>query len=301
MNVLRRCAHAARDLIPMKHRAFKALRGIWNPPKSVWQHLTFHGPIDVAVGRSSFRMHHFGAQVENSLFWTGYGAEWEGTSLLLWAHLCRRSRVILDVGANTGTYALAAGAINPSASIHAFEPIERIFQRLKRNVELNGREIGCHLVALSDRDGMLPMYDSRSVHEYSASFDASMFEGSDYVVRNVRAVRLDQFAQGIGAADLDLLKIDVERCEPAVLRGMARTFESGARPSIIIEVLDDEIGGEVQQIIDPLGYALYRIDELQVVRRIDALVGNSGGNLFLTKHPLPDAITHNELKNLVSQ
>jgi tRNA1(Val) A37 N6-methylase TrmN6 len=42
--------------------------------------------------------------------------------LALWIKLCRQSETILDVGANTGVYALVAGAVNKKAKIFAFEP-----------------------------------------------------------------------------------------------------------------------------------------------------------------------------------
>ena len=47
------------------------------------------------------------------------------------------SDVIFDIGANTGIFALVSGAANPKARIFAFEPVSRVFEKLKGNVALN--------------------------------------------------------------------------------------------------------------------------------------------------------------------
>lgn len=283
----RAAARTIRDALPFKRQAFQALRSVWSPPQSVHRHLTFQGPFRVRAGRSSFLIDHFGQQVENSLFWAGYGGGYEGTSLLLWAMLAGHSRCILDIGANTGVYALAAAAVNPSASVHAFEPIERIFRRIERNVALNGFPIHCHQVALSDQAGTLPMLDSDSEHEYSASFDAVMFRDCPSVIRQVETRRLDSYR-----LTPDLIKIDVERHEPAVLRGM----DLANRPTILIEILDAAIGAEVEAIVAPQQYDFYRVDELRGIEPTHRLEG--GGNfLLLPLHTdFPRGMTHDAIR-----
>ena len=47
-------------------------------------------------------LHHFGAAVENELFWAGYGRSWEGAELRLWRSLVKHAEYLADVGANTG-------------------------------------------------------------------------------------------------------------------------------------------------------------------------------------------------------
>lgn len=281
-------AHRVRNAIPFKREAYHALRSVWSPPRAVHQHLTFQGPFRVRVGSAGFTMDHFGSEVENSLFWTGYGNGFEGTSLRLWASLVPRAKCIVDVGANTGVYALAAAALNPSAEIHAFEPVARIFDRLVHNVELNGFGIRCHKAGLSDKNGILPLYDTGDDHLYSASFDPDMLPGARS--GGVPAVRLDSFHIAP-----DLIKIDVERHEPSVLRGMRLDH----RPTILLEVLDDRIGAEIEDIVRPLGYDYYRVDELSGVEPVLHIVG--GGNVLLS--PLhtdfPRGLSHKGLRSAV--
>ena len=49
----------------------------------------------------------------------------------------KRASSIFDIGANIGFYALLAGAIKEKGSIFAFEPVSRIFELLKDNININ--------------------------------------------------------------------------------------------------------------------------------------------------------------------
>jgi len=130
--------------VPFKRELYTLIRPVFSPPKRVYQHLHFEGPIRVEVepGKSFTMMHH-GFEVENDIFWAGLFGGWEKTSLRLWHQLCAEADVILDVGANTGVYALLSKTTNPHAKVFAFEPVERIFSKLAANVELNGYDITC--------------------------------------------------------------------------------------------------------------------------------------------------------------
>ena len=90
-------------------------------PEAVFKHLHFEGPFDVAVDQlGSFRMNHYGERGQNELFWRGLSS-YEPTSIRLWRRLAARASVIVDAGANMGLYSLVAGAVNPSATILAFD------------------------------------------------------------------------------------------------------------------------------------------------------------------------------------
>src|SRR5690606_2225067 len=109
-------------------------------PESVYRHLHFEGPFTVRIdAEHEFRIISHGSVIENELFWAGYGQSWEGGSLKVWAALCRQRRgPILDIGANTGVYALAAKALAPKARVIAVEPVARVAAKLRANIALNG-------------------------------------------------------------------------------------------------------------------------------------------------------------------
>src|SRR4051794_4389930 len=138
--------------LPLKRELFVLIRRVGTPPKSIYKHLHFHGPFAVGSQKQSFKMVHYGYQLENELFWEGLQG-WERTSLAVWSQLCRQAKTIVDIGANTGVYALLAKTENPSARVIAFEPVERVFEKLAKNCGLNGLAIQCVRKAVSDADG----------------------------------------------------------------------------------------------------------------------------------------------------
>jgi len=222
-NVLRR--------FPFVHRA---IRSVWRPPERIYRHLYFDGVFTVEVSpAASFTMESRGHLLENDLFWSGFANGWEAEPLRLWRELCATSNYILDVGANTGVYALAAQAINPTAKVLAVEPSHRVVERLRRNIAINDFAIEIAEFAASDFDGTATFYDFPADHQYSASLERTM-GGS--VPLQVEVRRLDTIVR---FPRVDLVKMDVERHEPAALRGMQSILRD-SRPTLLIEVLDDE-------------------------------------------------------------
>ena len=199
--------------------------------------------------------------VETDLFWNGFGNGYEGTSLQIWRRLVQHAQVILDVGANTGIYALVASCLNPTATILALEPVERVFHRLQRNIELNGRNVTLEKLAASDTTGEAVIYDLSSDHEYTASLDHSMLKNCSGVVEySVPTKRLDDILSDAGVKSVDLIKIDVELAEPQVLLGMGE-FLSRCKPTLLIEVLTEGVAREITEITRDLGYNIFRVVE----------------------------------------
>jgi FkbM family methyltransferase len=257
--IARTLARSAYRAIPFKRQLFELVRGRVSLPPQIYQHLHFVGAFSIDLGSGcSFQIHGGGAFVENELFWSGYGGTWERTSLLVWAELCRnRSGLILDVGANTGVYSLAAAALAPAAEIIAFEPVERMAEQLAGNVALNRFRIRIEQAAVSDHSGIVPIYDIMSGHNYSASLEG---QGPDAEMYEVPATSVDDWLDRNDKGAINAIKIDIERHEPAAFRGMQRLF-ARQRPPMVVEILDHSIGGQIEQIIDGLDYRMFHIDE----------------------------------------
>ena len=78
----------------------------------------------------------------------------EEDALCSWESAARDANVIFDVGANAGIYGLAALAIQPCASVHAFEPTPEIAVRLRETAKVNGLDhLYVHEVAVSNDNG----------------------------------------------------------------------------------------------------------------------------------------------------
>jgi FkbM family methyltransferase len=239
--------------LPMKLPVLHGLRAVTKLPMRIYQHLHFHGDFDVEVAPGAkFRIRSYANAVENDLFWAGYAKNWERASLAVWRDLCRGAETVLDVGANTGVYALTAAALNPGARVIAFEPVQRVCDRLRTNVGLNGNRIVVENIAVSDQDGVATLHDTDGEHVYSASLDYQML-GSGYSQSyEVPTIGLDSYCAAHGIDRIDLVKIDVERYEPAVFRGFRHMLEK-SRPTVLVEILDAGIGEAVAEQIAGLG------------------------------------------------
>jgi FkbM family methyltransferase len=259
---LRALVRAAYRFVPFKPALFSLVRRLWSPPERIYQHLHFSGVITVSIDKShSFRMRALGAADENRLFWSGYAGDYEPVSLELWRRLAQRSKVIVDAGAHHGLYSLAARVLNPGAAIFAFEPLERVFRTLLDNIALNGCEIGAEQKALSDTTGLIEFFDLPEDQPVSASADKEVARlRPDAIVRTLPSVRLDDYLAQAGAADPDLIKIDVERHEPAVLRGMGAVL-ARAKPAILLEVLTEKVAEELELLLKGLGFSYFLLRE----------------------------------------
>ena len=278
---MRKIARKLYRAIPFKQPVYETLRRLLSVPEPIYRHLHFRGVIDVAAAETSFRMWHRGSQIENEVFWSGLFGRWEGASMRVWVRAARHAQVILDVGANTGLYSLAANGVAPLASVVAFEPVERIRERLRANVDLNRFDLPIFPAAVSDRDGLGIMLDTGEEHELSATLDetGAVLAGRPYKEVSVPVMRLDTLISAGTIRPPDLIKIDVEGHEAAVLRGMMNQLE-GRRPALLIEVLSSAAADEVDRLTRPFGYVIYRLDQ-DGPRRLYEVAPAPGTNLFM--------------------
>ncbi|MDT0636367.1 FkbM family methyltransferase [Spectribacter hydrogenoxidans] len=145
----------------------------------------------------------------------------------------RTARVVYDVGAHVGFYALLAAKANSDASVIAFEPQHANFLELEKNIERNDVKgvIGFpYGVSDKARTAQLAVAVSGNcagggTHHVSAS-------GSG---EQIRTVVLDEFVREWNLPSPSMVLIDIEGHELAALRGMERTLREH-QPSLYIEV-----------------------------------------------------------------
>lgn len=144
--------------------------------------------------------------------------------------------VVIDVGANLGVVALAISSIRPTGTVHAFEPGSQACKDLRASVAANHFEnVRCYQDALGGHDGtavlVAPKWDA------SGSFIAGDFAASALHVSNPE-VQVEEVAvrtlDSYGFQHVDLIKIDVEGQEDAVLRGATQTINK-CQPIVIVE------------------------------------------------------------------
>ncbi len=146
-------------------------------------------------------------------------------------NVLRPGMTAFDVGANVGELtALFANAVAPDGRVHAFEPTPRTFHRLQDTCEALGLEnVTANRTALSDRTGLLDIHVFPDAHSTKNSAirrpaETVGLEAVPCGVESVPAITLDEYCVESGVDFIDLLKIDVEGLELAVLQGSERMF-----------------------------------------------------------------------------
>jgi FkbM family methyltransferase len=274
--------------IPFKKEFFSILKFFWKPSKKVYQHLYFIGKFKVSLAQKKyFYIMHYGHQVENEIFWNGVYGGWEKVSLKIWSQLCQEAHIVIDIGANTGVYSLVAKTVNPSVQVFAFEPVKRVFDKLIYNVvHLNQFDICCEQAAISNFDGNVMIYDVVAEHEYSASLNPKFLPPEMNVIKTeVPAIKLSTFIKSNRLPKIDLMKIDVETHEPEVLEGLEE-FLNEFRPTMLIEILNDDIAKKVEQIVKGKGYLYFDVDEEKCPRLVSELSKSNQYNYLLCNNEI---------------
>lgn len=166
----------------------------------------------------------------------------------------REDAIVFDVGANIGMFSLFVSARCPSARVFAFEPVPEVFAKLRTNVNTRHLPARLYPYGLSDRDGeitfnfypgisimscrseyadfdnerqLIKMYVERGREygppgreEHLASVEALLHQEFEQESRDCVLRRTSEAIEETGVPRIDLLKIDVQRAELDVLRGI---------------------------------------------------------------------------------
>jgi len=250
------------SLLPFKRELFSFIKFFYLPPQSIYKHLHFKGIIKVKVDKlRSFKINHHGYVVENEIFWSGLENGWEKASIALWIKLCENADTVFDIGANTGIYALIAKAINSNAQVYCFEPIPKVCEYLKENIVLNNYDIHTSQVALSDHSGKAKIFlPQGNEFEYSVTVNKNNSSDSNAKEVEIEICDMASFISTNNILNIDLMKIDVETHEVEVLNGMGEYLKK-FKPTMIIEILQDDIAEKLDTLLKPLGYLYFDIDD----------------------------------------
>lgn len=252
------------------------------PPESVFKHLHFEGPFRIKLpGGEILTLMSWGNRVENELYWRGWKGH-EPDVMQRWVVMAKDGGDILDIGANTGTFAFIAKAISPESKVFAFEPVSRIAKFISKNCEISGLDVTIAPCAVSNMTGELPIYDPGGENAYSASLDAEFLKG-DKTSYLVPVVTIDNFCE---AHNLNpkLIKLDVEGVEAQALLGASKILAKGECKIIC------EWGGASQEhekaikLLKRYGYIAVDLDNFLPIN-LSKIRGHADRNiLILPKH-----------------
>ena len=141
----------------------------------------------------------------------------------------RNIRTVLDVGANTGQFAMMIREVLPGAAIYSFEPLEEAFSKLL----LTGRQLGnmhCMQMALGERSGEADMHRNAALASSSllpiGTRHLKAFPHATEATRETVRIRsLDEVCSSLTLEKNILLKLDTQGYELAVLKGAGTTLQ----------------------------------------------------------------------------
>lgn len=161
--------------------------------------------------------------------------------------------ICLDVGANVGYYSLLFSRMG--ASVIAFEPIEHNADVLQLTVTLNGlKNVDIHRCVCGPESGRVLFFENSQTGYSSVEFAGGGKTRGDLYGSGVRSVvSRDMIAiDDLKLSRLDIVKVDVEGFEYAVLQGMSQTLHECRPRLLIIELVEEHLnrfGRSIQDVI----------------------------------------------------
>lgn len=209
------------------------------------------------------------------------------------AELLKPGDTFIDVGANSGFFTLLASIqVGAAGRVLSFEPVPSMRKRLLDNIALNAMgNISVHDVALSNAEGILPLFEGPKGHKGISSL--RQIVNSEATIE-VKTRPLDTFGDELSA--VKLIKIDVEGAEQLVLEGMTNILDR-YHPYIVVEITDEYLhafGHTAIQLASHLtgnGYRMYEIrSEGLVPMRPEQAADDNQFNALFACTPVPEIL-----------
>lgn len=223
-----------------------------------------------------------------------YHARNSMSKLVRMVDLIADAKSIFDIGANCGIFAALCARKFP-ASIHAFEPAKDLQPMLALNC--SGPNISVHQLAVGERNELATLYvhpDSQQANSMEYSAVEAFLEPTRIEKETIRCVSVDSFMAKHSIAHIDVLKVDVQGWEGAVLRGARDALDSVRYLFIEATWLDP---GGVQRVLPTANY--YGFTDVAVINPV-----HTGADLLFTREPvatdIPDVLRF-RLEDLIAE
>jgi FkbM family methyltransferase len=231
----------------------------------------FPGPFDRVVEGIKFRL--YPSENHSDRVMAGRGELPEIPERKLIDRFITGGLTFVDIGANIGVYSLyVAARSGGTATVAAFEPHPRTFEKLSFNCKANGFDsITCFNAGIGPTDGETILFSDGGGNIGGASMLREA--AGDKVATSVRMVRLDRQLRDLEFASIDLLKIDIEGYEDrALIPFFSRPGNRDLFPrAILLETVHQNLWQD--DLLGHLGELSYRIEtdtgeNVLLVRRI---------------------------------
>ncbi len=205
---------------------------------------------------------------------------WEPGTTTLIKKLIQTNMTVVDIGANIGYYTLiAAYLVGPHGKVYAFEPEPNNFNLLNKNVQVNKyNNVVTVCKAVADRVSISKMILHPTGH---GAHKLLTTNNAHETTVSVEVTTLDKFFKDI-KKPIDVVKIDVEGFEPAVVDGMRNIIKQNPNIKLLLEFhprIIQQCGYSPKDFltdIEHYGFKMFYIDEasgqLAAIKNIDALL-----------------------------
>lgn len=159
---------------------------------------------------------------------------YEGKDSLMIFEMLKHSDVVFDIGANIGWYSIQFAKMNESKEIYSFEPVDKIFKKLKDNGKINDlKNIKYFNNGFSDKNETIELFYNP---ELTGSSSIKNLYGNPLQKISCKLLKLDDFTDHNNVKKLDFIKLDVEGAELLVLNGGLQTIKN-LKPILFVELL----------------------------------------------------------------
>ena len=199
---------------------------------------------------------------------------YEATTLALWRTLAKDAETILDLGSHVGVFACAAAFANPHARVIAVEAFARNASILTKNAAQFPKLKPVH-AAIGVTSGrklfhVSPITGGGYVEEESEdalSTPGTRDQTGDSFV--VEAVTLSEICTREGLESVDLMKIDLEGLERALLTSQEEFWTRWRPRHVLVEITisktQPQNKGEILEVMAKRGYASRRVEGLYAI------------------------------------
>jgi FkbM family methyltransferase len=183
----------------------------------------------------------------------------------LW-RLTEPGDLTIDVGANIGYTASILGIrVGPTGTVICFEPHPQVFESLRQNVEIWGKDPKCgsfvlHQAALGMKDGQALLHTNElfQTNRGTAWISDAVEHSAGLQVIEVPILNLDRLL-GEGVT-IGVLKLDAEGHELDILQGMARILKRRGVRDLVFEERS-AFPALTHDYLKSLGYSIFGLEE----------------------------------------
>ena len=181
------------------------------------------------------------------------------SSLIEWCkQFCSPDKIMLDIGAHTGTYAISLS--NSCKEVHCFEPQEMTYYALCGGVALsNAKNIHCHKVGLGapEQRGKMQL---NIISNDGGGSSVQVPANNESVLRQeyIQIETLDNYLPDL--ENIGFIKIDVEENEYYALLGAQESLRKSGFPKILFECNTPTNDSQLFSFLKSLGYSIVPIN-----------------------------------------